>query len=110
MNVIEMRILRWIYNKPKKDKIQPPPIPSSGLHEIDLLASLVGIDESVEGALILWNQLDLESIYAMIHQLNELRRPAEERINEHLDDQYQQWKSQNQDFYSQLGKFEKSNG
>lgn len=90
-------------SKPKKDKQQLPPIPSSGIQEIDLFSSLIGIDESIEGAWLLWNQLDLESVFAAIHQLNEIRKTPEERMNEFVDERYEQWKSQsNVDIYSQL--------
>ena len=96
--------------KPQKEKSPLPPIPSSGLPEIDLFASLIGIDETIDGAYQLWKTLDMESIYAVIHQLNELRKSPDDRMNEHLAEQYDIWKAQNPiDYYSMLGNFNDNN-
>ncbi len=80
------------------------PIPSSGLPDADLFASLVAIDESVEGAWRLWTQFDAEMINAMIGQLNELRRDPQERMNEYLKARFEEWKQQNRhSYYRDLG-------
>ncbi|MEW6499096.1 MAG: hypothetical protein AB1589_42415 [Cyanobacteriota bacterium] len=77
------------------------PIKSSGLPDADLFASLVNIDESIDGAWRLWTRFDAEMINAMIGQLNELRRDPQERMNEYLKARFDDWKRQNRSSYYQ---------
>jgi hypothetical protein len=77
------------------------PIKSSGLADADLFASLVNIDESIDGAWQLWTRFDAEMINAMIGQLNELRRDPQERMNEYLKTRFDEWKQQNRSSYYQ---------
>ncbi|ALF52251.1 hypothetical protein ACX27_04305 [Nostoc piscinale CENA21] len=80
------------------------PIKSSGLPDADLFASLVAIDESIEGALLMWRQFDSEFLSRFISQLNERRRDPQERMNEYLKDRFNEWKQQNkQEYYKNLG-------
>jgi hypothetical protein len=77
------------------------PIKSSGLADADLFASLVNIDESIEGAWQLWTRFDAEMINGLIGQLNELRRDPQERMNEYLKARFDEWKQQNRSSYYQ---------
>jgi hypothetical protein len=75
------------------------PIPSSGNEDADLFARLIAVDESIEGAWLLWNQFDAGFLHNLIDQLNELRRDPDERVREYIAAQFQDWKQQNQDIY-----------
>jgi hypothetical protein len=88
---------------PKKEggNITPAdvPIPSSGNDDADLFARLISIDESVEGALTLWNQFDAGFLSSLVQQFNELRRDPDERVREYIAAQFEEWKRQNKDVY-----------
>lgn len=80
------------------------PIPSSGLPDADLFASLIGIDNTIEGAWRMWTQLDAEFIDKAISHLNELRRDPQERMNEYLKARFDEWKRENRtSYYKDLG-------
>lgn len=75
------------------------PIPSSGLDDADTLASLIAIDDSIGGAIQLWESLDAQMISCLIFHLNELRRDPKDRLNEYLNDYLERWKQENQQTY-----------
>jgi hypothetical protein len=77
------------------------PIPSSGNDDADLFARLIAVDESVEGAWLLWRQFDAGFLHSLIEQINELRRDPDERVKEYIAAQFKDWKQQNQDVYKQ---------
>lgn len=80
------------------------PIPSSGLPDADLFASLIQMDNTVEGAWRIWSQFDAEFIDRTISHLNELRRDPQERMNEYLKARFEEWKNQNRSsYYKSLG-------
>lgn len=80
------------------------PFPSSGIPDADLFASLIAIDESIEGAWRMWTQFDAEFINGAIAQLNERRRDPQERMNEYLKARFEEWKQENKgSYYQSLG-------
>ncbi|MBD2365252.1 hypothetical protein H6G36_29550 [Anabaena minutissima FACHB-250] len=80
------------------------PIKSSGIPDADLFASLIAIDNTVEGAWRIWTQFDAEFINGAIAYLNELRRDPQERMNEYLKARFDEWKQENRtSYYKDLG-------
>lgn len=75
------------------------PIPSSGIEEADLIATLIGCDDSVDGAMQLFSSFDAEMLNGIIYYLNEMRRDPQERMNEYLKEQFDEWKRENQTTY-----------
>lgn len=106
--LIELHSFKTEAKKPKKEgeELTPAdiPIPSSGIPDADLFASLIGIDETIEGAWRLWTQFDSEFINGAIAHLSELRRDPKERMNEYLKRSFDEWKQQNKgSYYNALG-------
>lgn len=77
------------------------PIPSSGDDDADLFARLINIDETIDGAWMLWTKFDAEFLHNLIDQLNELRRDPDERVREYIAARFEEWKKGNQDIYKQ---------
>jgi hypothetical protein len=77
------------------------PIPSSGDEDADLFARLINIDESIDGAWMLWTKFDAEFLHNLIDQLNELRRDPDERVKEYIAARFEEWKKGNQNIYKQ---------
>jgi len=75
------------------------PIPSSGIEDADLMATLIGLDDNVQGAAYIYNNFDAQFINGMIMHLNELRRDPQGRLNEYLNQQFEEWKRENQQVY-----------
>jgi len=75
------------------------PINSSGLEFADTLATLISVDDGVLGALRMCEELDAHTINATIFYLNELRRDPKDRLNEYLNEQFEEWKRENQQAY-----------
>lgn len=106
--LVDLHSFKTKEKKPKKpgEELTPAdfPIPSSGIPDADLFASLIAIDESVEGAWALWTRFDSEFINGAIAYMNELRRDPKERMNEQLKRSFEEWKQQNKgSYYSALG-------
>jgi hypothetical protein len=88
---------------PKKEggNITPAdvPIPSSGNDDADLFARLITVDNSIEGAWMLWSQFDAGFLSNLVQQFNELQRDPDERVREYIAARFADWKQQNQDVY-----------
>jgi hypothetical protein len=80
--------------------------PTSGDPFADLLAKLVLVDGTVEGAQTLLRAYSIETLSKMTRQLNELRKPEKERMDEakkkYLDAEIQRSLEGDQVLYNQL--------
>ena len=62
----------------------------------DILAPLIEAF-GVEGAMALGNRWDADTVNGIIHQINQLRVPPEERLKRYLKQQAKQYFDQNPD-------------
>ncbi|KYC42097.1 hypothetical protein WA1_19040 [Scytonema hofmannii PCC 7110] len=103
--VLELHSFTVKTKPPKKEGEPLTPadisIESSGLPDADIFASLINLDESIEGAWRIWSTFDAQTINAIIGQLNELRRDPQERLTEYLNQRFEEWKRENQQTYLQ---------
>jgi len=81
-----------------QQKENAAPIPSSGNADMDLLATLA-IGFSVNEAFTIFDRLDAERLDRFLFYASELRRDPTDRENEHLANDYAEWKRQNQDTF-----------